>query len=107
VTKVSLRRRKRLMLHREAGRSAYEEGLARLIAPFVAAGVKVTVQRLPLKPTCGAKTRVGIPCRAFALANGRCRLHGGLSTGPLTKMGWARTRAGYRAWLARKRAEKC
>lgn len=31
---------------------------------------------------CGAKTRSGKPCRKWALANGRCRLHGGKSTGP-------------------------
>jgi uncharacterized protein YjcR len=32
-------------------------------------------------PRCGAKTRAGTPCRKPAMANGRCRLHGGLSTG--------------------------
>ncbi len=37
---------------------------------------------------CGAKTRAGTPCRRFAVhedgipRNGRCRLHGGVSTGP-------------------------
>ena len=33
---------------------------------------------------CGAstKTRGGDPCRARALANGRCVVHGGLSSGP-------------------------
>jgi glucans biosynthesis protein len=25
---------------------------------------------------CGAKTRSGIPCRAPAMRNGRCRMHG-------------------------------
>jgi len=33
-------------------------------------------------PRCGAKTRSGTPCRAPAMKNGRCRLHGGKSTGP-------------------------
>ncbi len=33
---------------------------------------------------CGAKTRAGHPCRRTALRNGRCRNHGGLSTGPRT-----------------------
>lgn len=28
---------------------------------------------------CGAKTRNGTPCRAIAMANGRCRIHGGKS----------------------------
>ena len=34
-------------------------------------------------PRCGAKTRRGTPCRAPAMANGRCRMHGGkLRGGP-------------------------
>ena len=32
-------------------------------------------------PRCGARTRIGSPCRSPAMANGRCRMHGGLSTG--------------------------
>ena len=32
--------------------------------------------------TCGAKTRDGTPCRRPPGSNGRCRLHGGASTGP-------------------------
>lgn len=32
---------------------------------------------------CGAKTRAGTPCKMNALhRNGRCKLHGGMSTGP-------------------------
>lgn len=30
---------------------------------------------------CGAKTRSGQPCKSRAMANGRCRMHGGKSTG--------------------------
>lgn len=30
---------------------------------------------------CGAKTRSGQPCKAHAMSNGRCRKHGGASTG--------------------------
>ncbi|MEF3330573.1 phage terminase small subunit [Oceanobacillus oncorhynchi] len=30
---------------------------------------------------CGAKTRSGEPCKNKAMANGRCRMHGGKSTG--------------------------
>ena len=33
---------------------------------------------------CGAKTRAGSPCRSPAMRNGRCRMHGGASTGPRT-----------------------
>ena len=40
---------------------------------------------------CGAKTRKGTPCqRPARLPVGRCRLHGGVSTGPQTKDGLAR-----------------
>jgi len=36
--------------------------------------------------TCGAKTRAGTPCKRRDLyKSGRCRLHGGLSTGPKGK----------------------
>ena len=34
-----------------------------------------------LSPRCGAKTRSGNPCRAPAMPNGRCRMHGGASPG--------------------------
>ena len=37
---------------------------------------------------CGATTRAGTPCRRKDIyANGRCKLHGGLSTGPKTAQG--------------------
>ena len=32
-------------------------------------------------PRCGARNRAGKSCRSPAMTNGRCRLHGGLSTG--------------------------
>jgi hypothetical protein len=32
---------------------------------------------------CGAKTRKGTPCQAPAMANGRCRMHGGKAGAPL------------------------
>jgi len=48
-----------------------------------------------LRPHCGAKTRAGGRCRATPVwdkannrpRNGRCRMHGGLSTGPRTPEG--------------------
>ena len=43
-------------------------------------------------PRCGARTRAGGCCRQPAMRNGRCRLHGGLSTGPRTAAGLARAR---------------
>ena len=40
------------------------------------------------KQTCGAHARsTGNPCQAKALANGRCKNHGGMSTGPKTLQG--------------------
>lgn len=44
---------------------------------------------------CGAQTRMGIPCKAPPVwnratdkaINGRCKLHGGKSTGPRTETG--------------------
>jgi hypothetical protein len=74
------------------------------------------------KIRCGAYARsTGQPCQAKALANGRCRNHGGLSTGPTSEAGKkrigeaARTRlaagdqakllAGFRAWLERRVAK--
>src|ERR1039458_459951 len=43
-----------------------------------------------LAPRCGAKVRAtGCACRAPAMANGRCRCHGGKSTGPRTPEGRA------------------
>ncbi len=32
-------------------------------------------------PRCEARTRQGSPCQSPAMKNGRCRMHGGLSTG--------------------------
>ena len=47
------------------------------------------------RPRCGAKCRDGSPCEAPPVwdkrrdhpVNGRCRMHGGLSTGPKTEEG--------------------
>jgi len=36
---------------------------------------------------CGAKTRRGTACLCKALSNGRCRFHGGKSTGPKSEAG--------------------
>jgi hypothetical protein len=47
---------------------------------------------LSLVPHCGAGTRAGHPCRSPAMANGRCRMHGGKSTGPRTVEGLERCR---------------
>jgi hypothetical protein len=42
--------------------------------------------------TCAARTRRGTSCRQVAIyANGRCKFHGGLSTGPRTVEGKRRS----------------
>jgi hypothetical protein len=52
---------------------------------------------LPIPPeiiglTCGAKTRAGTPCKLTSLyENGRCKFHGGASTGPRTLEGKMRS----------------
>jgi hypothetical protein len=44
-------------------------------------------------PRCGARSkRTGEPCRGAAMRNGRCKLHGGKSTGPRTPEGLERSR---------------
>jgi hypothetical protein len=43
-------------------------------------------------PRCGARRRDGGSCRQPAMPNGRCRMHGGLSTGPRTVDGLERAR---------------
>lgn len=46
------------------------------------------IERALSAPRCGARCkRTGKPCKAPAMANGRCRLHGGKSTGPKTPEG--------------------
>lgn len=46
--------------------------------------------------TCGAKTRSGNPCKKWGMKpSGRCRLHGGKSTGPRTEEGKARIGASH------------
>jgi hypothetical protein len=56
---------------------------------------------------CGAKNRRGLPCQCKKLyGNGRCRFHGGLSTGPKTPEGKQRSldamRAGQKKWINRR-----
>lgn len=35
-------------------------------------------------PRCKAKTRLGMPCQSPSMKNGRCRMHGGKSSGAPT-----------------------
>lgn len=46
---------------------------------------------IPANEFCGARTRAGTPCKSRALyRSGRCKNHGGLSTGPKSAEGKAR-----------------
>ena len=54
---------------------------------------------------CNAKTRKGTPCQARGFGKGgRCKNHGGMSTGPKTPEGKARSlaaaQAGFQRWKA-------
>lgn len=60
----------------------------------------------PLRMQCGAKTRAGASCQAPAMPNGRCKLHGGRSTGPLSDVGRERIAAAQRRRWATWRAER-
>jgi hypothetical protein len=54
---------------------------------------RVTLPLADASPRCGARTRTGTPCKAPAMPAGRCRMHGGLSTGPRTAEGLERIQA--------------
>lgn len=54
---------------------------------------RMTLPLAQASQRCGAKTRTGASCGSPAMANGRCRMHGGASTGPRTKEGLERVRA--------------
>src|SRR5262245_29500616 len=66
------------------------------------------------RPRCGARTRRGTPClRRELFRGGRCRNHGGLSTGakvlkpgPKTEAGKRRLWEGHQRWRAEQRRLK-
>jgi len=58
----------------------------------VAPDWRTTLPLAQSSPRCGARTRSGTPCRSPAMPNGRCRIHGGTSTGPRTAEGIERIR---------------
>lgn len=71
----------------------------RRLARTGARGAAFWVSRQPKRdrPTCGARTRQGTPCRARAVeGKERCRMHGGLSTGAKTPEGIERIRESNR-----------
>src|SRR5215831_8374171 len=71
-----------------------DEPLAREREPIerVRARLEALV-RANAAPRCGAQSkRTGKPCRAAAMPNGRCKVHGGKSTGPRTAEGLERSK---------------
>jgi hypothetical protein len=80
-------------------------GLMGLLRPLS----RVLKSELPL---CGARCRDGHACRAKAAwdgiepYNGRCRIHGGLSTGPRTQEGRDRLSAATKKMWAEHRKER-
>lgn len=51
---------------------------------------------------CGAKTRAGTPCKRRDIqSNTRCKLHGGMSTGPKTLEG--KKRSSMNGFIAKKK----
>lgn len=77
--------RKRLKRYYLDSQRAFEQ--------WAAAGYRWPGPSVPYPPecrgmACGARTRAGAPCRLTSIyANGRCKFHGGCSTGPTTAAG--------------------
>ena len=62
---------------------------------------------MKFKKQCGAHARsTGLPCKAKALPNGRCKLHGGLSTGPKSVEGKLAIGAATKARMAHGQLQK-
>jgi hypothetical protein len=76
------------------GSKMNNEPLARQREPIERARARLeALVKANAAPRCGARSkRTGKPCRAAAMPNGRCRVHGGMSTGPRTPEGLERSR---------------
>ncbi len=61
---------------------SYREAVAKVVA------ANKVARDTPLRgERCGARTRRATSCMCKAMANGRCKYHGGMSTGPKTEEG--------------------
>nr|WP_304518562.1 HGGxSTG domain-containing protein [Celeribacter sp. PS-C1] len=59
------------------------------------------------KPSCGARTRKGAPCKAKPMpGKSRCKFHGGASTGPKSSEGRLRIADAQRQRWAKWKEEK-
>lgn len=77
---------------------AYRRAREEISAAWKARGYGYPPPAFPVLPddlqglVCGAKTRAGTPCKRTDIwGNGRCKFHGGLSTGPTSNKGKARS----------------
>lgn len=82
----------------------YVDECERVYQVWAAGGFSYPAPERPVLPSeliglcCGAKTRAGTPCRLSSIyRNGRCKFHGGLSTGPVTVEGRAKSALNGRA----------
>lgn len=90
---------------REEVRRAILKAFPELTLPSEFQPPPPTTKREPIR--CGAKTRRGSPCQAPSMQNGRCKLHGGKSTGPRTLEGKRRiAEANRRRWEAYRHAQE-
>lgn len=78
----------------------YHQDHQTAFAAWAARGYRPPSPALPPMPAdlrnlaCGAKTRRGTPCkRTDLMINGRCKFHGGMSTGPRSIGGKERAKA--------------
>ncbi len=88
--------------------------MTRLVMSMIMAafGLDDTGNPLPKskRPLCGARTRSDRPCKAHLVpGKRRCRLHGGLSTGPKSQEGCERIaqaqRQRWQKWRAEQQSE--
>ena len=85
---------------------AYHEEHDRIAREWAGRGYQYPPPVYPRLPrdliglACGARTKAGSPCKLAAIyINGRCKLHGGLSTGTTSNEGRERCReAAQRRW---------
>lgn len=62
--------------------------------------------RKKLRKICGARNRKGLPCQCkLLLRGGKCKFHGGMSTGARTPEGKKKSIAALRAGLAKWQAK--
>ena len=78
---------------------SYLDAYFRAQGAWEAAGRPFPRPPMPTQPEavqglqCGATTRAGTPCKLTGLyKSGRCKLHGGMSTGPKTDAGREQSR---------------